>query len=135
MNAVFVMGKNRDETAIVFTTLLRGILRRAAIRDHERLARLRRYLINSLDDARLSASANARVRHWTHHLQISSCDDSELNLKPDEMTEVLNLLYMSICAEMGPVAADRIFSDAAKETDALPQADRFPARSLFRDFV
>ena len=119
------------ESNTVFTALINGILERTALPDGERRRRLESYFLNNLEDATLSLGTIAKVRHFARDLDQEILEKLAATLSTDEMSELLHLLYVSVCAEMGPIAADRIFSEAMEATESLPQASRFPARRLF----
>ncbi len=111
------MGRGETQSDLdTFNTLLANIWKRAAIGDLDQIERVQCYLKNSLHFAHLSAKAMQEFEPWTTDPDRFMDHQIHQRLLPADLTEILQLLYLSYCAALGPIAVERIFAQAVSET-------------------
>ena len=93
----------------------------------DQLAPVRQDLLIALDKTRLPASLKDQVRiAWTAPLTQSW----RIEAMPGELAELVHLLYIALCENLGPVDADRVITAAVQHADRLPEARRYSPRKF-----
>lgn len=114
--------------AVVFGDLLTGVVRRIARRLDGEPTALARGLKRGLGGIALGAEARRAVSAWCETTLVSSTLDLH---EVGDMKAVMHAIYLFACDTFGPTLADRIFSDAIRAAEELPEASRFSPRKLF----
>jgi len=106
----------------VFNSLIGEILVGTARRKPNLDRELRRYLSGFKVG---SDSARGELAEWGR-------GQSEVltSLSEPEMRQIVNAAYVWICEELGPTVVDRVFGDAVRSTEALPEATSFSPRKF-----
>jgi hypothetical protein len=93
----------------------------------DQLDPVRQDLLVALDKARLPASLKDQVRTaWTAPLTQAW----RIEAMPGELAELVHLLYIALCENLGPVDADRVLTAAVQQADRLPEARRYSPRKF-----
>ncbi len=120
-----------SDQMVVFNSLLGGIFQRVNRQDPGGLENLRRHLLRELrtsSEIRLPSVQQMSVLLQNADSMVAPSLTHRFN--EDEMAEILHWTYLWCCDFVGPVAADRMISQAVSNTEALPQASRFSPRSV-----
>ncbi len=88
-------------------------------------------LLASIPKTNLSIIAKQSLSKWCTSITTNDIEKITSNLKPTEMSEVLDLLYDFFCEALGPVKTDQIFAEAIRSAENLPEASDFPPKQLF----
>ena len=73
------------------------------------------------------ASARSALVRWVDG---EAADDFLRSLDVERYSVLTHLLYVAACEALGPVAADRLMSQAVRSAETLPEAATFPPQRL-----
>lgn len=75
----------------------------------------------------LDAGARHALGRW---IAGEAADDFLQSVSVEAYSNLVHLLYVAACEALGPVAADRLLSQAVRRAEALPEAASFPPQRL-----
>jgi hypothetical protein len=117
-----------DAAHVVFAAVARSLL--MPVRTHWRSngALLRTVIEESIGAARVDGALREAVLRWA----ISESTEEPLIRDADlaSLRRIVNGLYLAACDALGPVAADRLLSQAIMRAQALPEAVEFAPDQL-----
>jgi len=112
---------------LVHAALMRHLFEDLAHFHGDQIDPVRQDVLKALDKARLPASLKDQVRSaWTSPLT----QPWRIEAMPGELAELVHLLYIALCENLGPVDADRVITGAVQHADRLPEARRYSPRKF-----
>ncbi len=113
---------------VVFDFLLSTLL---ASLDDQDIQGLQNNLLIRLPSTSLGSIAKQKLSEWSSSITTDSIKQITSGFKPNEMSEVLDVLYNFFCETLGPVKTDHIFAETIRNAEHLPEARNFPPKQLF----
>jgi hypothetical protein len=85
---------------------------------------LRRFAAGNLSGMQVDEARRLALRAWL----LQGSEQGLIGLAPEQLSKLLNLLYIGLCEFLGPVAADRLLSQCVEQVESLHPA--YPVRQL-----
>jgi hypothetical protein len=116
-----------NNALVVFNFVVKQLLQKVSVKHSGWLANLQGFLASQPLNAEVSQPATFQLQEWSLNplgFQFTHC------FTPREMSHLVHLLYVWTCLGLGPVEADRNFTQVFREAERLPEALEFKPRSL-----
>ena len=114
-----------------FNAIIGGLVEQVGRqKDEGTVGRLRNSLKVRLPSLRLGAQNTRQILEWCDSWDHGRPVPCKTGIGISEMSTIIHSIYTWACEEYGPVLTDRLFGQALREAENIPEAHTFAPRKL-----